>query len=185
MLGTPDLFANTQSEEVGKRELFIILSDKGLCGGIHSSVSKATRAAVKEANPELPITIVGNKSKAQFSRALPKNLTLTFNQVGCDIHTFTDAAALTNLIIKSGVKYDSIVIVYNKLVSAFSFKAANIEVQTETLLREVRECYPATTGVQCLTAFSAGFKAYDMEDDMIKDLSVFALTNFLYLQHVC
>ena len=143
VLGTLELFANTQPEEVGKRKLFVVLSsDKGLCGGIHSSVSKATRAAIKEADPESPIMIVGDKSKAQLSRSLPKNLALTFNQIGRDIPTFADAAAVADMIFKSDAKYDSIVIVYNKFVSAISFEAASIEVQTEPSLREARECIP-------------------------------------------
>ena len=142
-LVTLELFANTTPEEVGKRKLFVVLSsDKGLCGGIHSSVSKATRAAIKEADPESPIMIIGDKSKAQLSRALPKNLALTFNQIGRDIPTFADAAAVADLIFKSGAKYDSIVIVYNKFVSAISFEASSIEVQTETSLREAREWIP-------------------------------------------
>ena len=135
-----ELFANTTPEEVGKRKLFVVLSsDKGLCGGIHSSVSKATRAAIKEADPESPIMIVGDKSKAQLTRALPKNLAMTFNQIGRDIPTFADAAAVADLIVKSGVKYDSIVIVYNKFISALSFEANSIEVQTENSLREASE----------------------------------------------
>lgn len=139
----PELFANTKPEEVGKRKLFVVLSsDKGLCGGIHSSVSKATRAAIKDVDPESSIMIVGDKSKAQLSRALPKNLALTFNQIGRDIPTFADAAAVADLIFKSGVKYDSIVIVYNKFVSALSFEADSIEVQTEASLREAREWIP-------------------------------------------
>jgi len=138
--GMIELFANTTPEEVGKRKLFVVLSsDKGLCGGIHSSVSKATRAAIKQADPESPIMIVGDKSKAQLSRALPKNLSMTFNQIGRDIPTFADAAAVADLIVKSGVKYDSIVIVYNKFLSALSFEANSIEVQTENSLREASE----------------------------------------------
>jgi len=138
--GMIELFANTTPEEVGKRKLFVVLSsDKGLCGGIHSSVSKATRAAIKQADPNSPIMIVGDKSKAQLTRALPKNLALTFNQIGRDIPTFADAAAVADLIVKSGVKYDSIVIVYNKFLSALSFEANSIEVQTEDTLREARE----------------------------------------------
>jgi F-type H+-transporting ATPase subunit gamma len=143
MLGTSELFANTTPEEVGKRKLFVVLSsDKGLCGGIHSSVSKATRAAVKEADPESPVMIVGDKSKAQLSRSIPQNIALTFNQIGRDIPTFADAAAVADLIFKSGAKYDSIVIMYNKFVSALSFEASSIEVQTETSLREAREWTP-------------------------------------------
>lgn len=137
---TLELFANTKPEEVGKRKLFVVLSsDKGLCGGIHSSVSKATRAAVKESDPESPVMIVGDKSKAQLSRAIPQNLALTFNQIGRDIPTFADAAAVADMIVKSDAKYDSIVIIYNKFVSALSFEAGRIEVQTEGSLREARE----------------------------------------------
>jgi hypothetical protein len=36
------------------------------------------------------------------------------------------------------------------------------------------------TRVRILTVFSAGFKAYEMEDDVVKDLSEFALANALY-----
>jgi len=64
-----------------------------------------------------PSRLLGDKSKAQLSCALPKNLAITFNQTGRDIPTFADTAAVTDLIFKSGTKYDSIVIVYNKLVS--------------------------------------------------------------------
>src|SRR5260370_26025069 len=42
-----EIFQNTQPEEAPKRKLFVVISsDKGLCGGIHSSVSKATRRSI-------------------------------------------------------------------------------------------------------------------------------------------
>ncbi|EPQ50800.1 ATP synthase F1 gamma [Gloeophyllum trabeum ATCC 11539] len=162
-----ELFQNAPTETPAKRKLFIVVSsDKGLCGGVHSSVSKATRrvfAEQQEIDPESPITIIGDKSKAQLSRALPKNVALTFNQIGRDVPTFADAAGVADLIIKSGVKYDSITIVYNKFISAISYEAATLEVLTENALKE-----------------SPGFKAYEMEDDFTKDLSEFALANAIY-----
>jgi F-type H+-transporting ATPase subunit gamma len=120
----------------------VISSDKGLCGGIHSSVTKYTRAALKSTDEPIdansPIMIIGDKSKAQLSRALPTNLAMTFNQIGRDIPTFADASSVADLIIKSGVEYDSVVIVYNKFMSAISFEATSVEVQTEVSLREAR-----------------------------------------------
>lgn len=80
--------------------------------------------------------VIGDKSKAQLSRALPKNMVLTFNQIGRDIPTFADAAGVADLIIKSGVEYDSIAIVYNKFVSAISYESAIIEVETADALKE-------------------------------------------------
>ncbi|KAG1822347.1 ATP synthase F1 gamma [Suillus variegatus] len=125
--------------------LFVVSSDKGLCGGIHSSVSKATRRAIadteKPVDSDSPIMVIGDKSKVQLSRVLAKNLAMSFNQIGRDIPTFADAAGVADLIVKSDVKYDGISIVYNKFVSANALKE------------------------------SAGFRAYEMEDDVTKDLA--------------
>lgn len=88
--------------------------------------------------------IIGDKSKGQLSRVLPKNIALTFNQIGRDIPTFADAAGVADLIIKSDVKYDSIAIVHNKFVSNISYESTVKEVQNETMLRESRESMPLT-----------------------------------------
>jgi len=171
-----EVFKNSSAETPAPRKLFLVISsDKGLCGGIHSSVSKATRKALSN-HPESPfagssttidsnspIMIVGDKSKAQLTRALGNNVALTFNQIGRDIPTFADAAGVADLIIKSDVKYDSIAIVYNKFVSAISYESAVMEVKGEEGLRE-----------------SDGFKAYEMEDDVTKDLAEFSLANAIY-----
>lgn len=150
-----EIFSNASPESddaVGKRKLFIVVSsDKGLCGGIHSSVTKFTRAAFKkgEVSNDSPIVVIGDKSKAQLSRALPNNIELTFNQIGRDIPTFADAASVTDLVFKSGIKYDSVVIVYNKFVSAISFESHAVEVQTEVALKDARELNSSFCGSTC------------------------------------
>jgi F-type H+-transporting ATPase subunit gamma len=84
--------------------------------------------------------VIGDKPKAQLTRAVPNNLRLTFNQIGRDVPTFADAAGVADLIAKSGVKYDSVVLVYNKFVSAISYEAALMEVKGEEGLRESSRC---------------------------------------------
>jgi len=172
-----EIFANASPEEEPKRKLFIVVSsDKGLCGGIHSSVSKATRRALHEstlqgnepsvagsADPDSPVMVIGDKSKIQLSRTLAKNMVLTFNQIGKDVPTFADAAGVADLVTKSGVKYDIITIVYNKFVSAISYEAAAYDVLNEDGLRG-----------------APGFKAYEMEDDFTKDLAEFTLANAIF-----
>ena len=138
------MFQNSEVDSPSKHKLFIVISsDKGLCGGIHSSVSKFTRRTIADKeNPvdsDSPIMVIGDKSKAQLSRALPKNISLTFNQIGRDIPTFADAAGVADLIVKSDVKYDSIAIVHNKFVSSISYEPSVVEVQTEERLKESRE----------------------------------------------
>lgn len=136
-----EVFANATSDEKPKRKLFItISSDKGLCGGIHSSVAKATRRALADPennlDPDSPIMIVGDKAKAQLTRAVAKNVHLTFNQVGKVVPTFADATGIADLILKSGVKYDSICIVHNKYISQVSYEATIKEISTEQVLNE-------------------------------------------------
>ena len=80
--------------------------------------------------------VIGDKSKAQLSRALPSNLKLTFNQIGRDIPTFADAAGVADLITQSGVKYDSVLVVYNKFLNNIAYEAATVEVKGEEALKE-------------------------------------------------
>ncbi|KAJ3517078.1 hypothetical protein NLJ89_g727 [Agrocybe chaxingu] len=178
-IANKEVFQHVPSDKPTPNKLFLVVSsDKGLCGGIHSSVSKATRRALANVedsplaganandstvDPSSSIMIIGDKSKAQMQRTLSGNIQLTFNQIGRDIPTFADAAAVADLITQSGVKFDSVVLVYNKFVSAISYEAAAVEVKGEEALRE-----------------SDAFKVYENEDDATKDLAEFSLANAIY-----
>lgn len=152
----------------GGRELFVVVSsDKGLCGGIHSSVSKRTRLAVAELNKagaESPsVVVLGDKAKAQLSRAMPQNLVLSFNQIGKSVPTYDDALAITTTILKSGVEFDKVNIIYNKYVSSLSFESAIMPVYSE----------------QSLLAASK-FSVYEMDESLSKDLAEFSFTNAIF-----
>jgi F-type H+-transporting ATPase subunit gamma len=148
----PEVYDHTKDDKPNSKKLFIVISsDKGLCGGVHSSVSKATRRAIAGAqdsplgssatvDKDSPVMVIGDKSKAQLSRALPQNLRLTFNQIGKDVPTFADAAGVADLIVKSNVEYDSVVIVYNKYVSAVSYEATAVELKGQKALTESGTC---------------------------------------------
>jgi len=171
-----EVFEHVQPEQgqVPKKLFLVLSSDRGLCGGIHSSVSKATRRALgqaraipeeklPEAASDSPVMIVGDKSKSQLSRVVAKNIALTFNQVGKDVPTFADACAIADLVTTSGVEYDSVIVVYNRFVSAISYEPAFVEVLNANGLAE-----------------APGFKAYEVEEDVTKDLSEFALANAIF-----
>ncbi|KAF8909701.1 ATPase, F1 complex, gamma subunit domain-containing protein [Gymnopilus junonius] len=178
-IANKEVFEHVPSDKPTPNKLFIVVSsDKGLCGGIHSSVSKATRRAVANAedsplaaaapndsqvSADSPIMVIGDKSKAQLHRALGGNLRLTFNQIGRDIPTFADAATVADLITQSGVQYDAVVLVYNKFVSAISYESASVQVKGAEALKE-----------------SSSFSVYENEDDATKDLAEFSLANAIY-----
>ncbi|KAF5325330.1 hypothetical protein D9619_009944 [Psilocybe cf. subviscida] len=178
-IANKEVFEHVPSDKPTPNKLFVVVSsDKGLCGGIHSSVSKATRRAFNnvEDSPlaglstndstvgaDSHVVVIGDKSKAQLVRVHRDNFVLSFNQIGRDIPTFADASSVTDLIIQSGVKYDSVVLIYNKFVSAISYEAAAMEIKGEEALKE-----------------SGAFAKYENEDDVTKDLAEFSLANAIY-----
>lgn len=152
----------------GGREMFVVVSsDKGLCGGIHSSVSKRTRLEVNklvsEGGESPSVVVLGEKSKGQLARALPNYMALSFNQVGKDVPTYEDALAITSTILKSGIEFDTVNIVYNKYVSSISFESAIMPVFSEKALTE-----------------APNFGQYEMEEGVAQDLSEFSLSNAVF-----
>lgn len=126
-----------QSED--KKTLIVVASsDKGLCGGIHSGLSKATRRLLEE-KPNSDILIIGEKSKSQLSRSSGKNIVLSFAGVGRDVPTFADAQAIADQISQLPTEYSDIRILYNKFLNAQSYEATSIEVFSEEAFVNSRE----------------------------------------------
>ncbi|KEP46566.1 ATP synthase F1, gamma subunit [Rhizoctonia solani 123E] len=160
-----EIFGNSEAtvSEGGKTLYVVVSSDRGLCGGIHSSVTKAAKRAIEQNNGQGSIVVLGEKSKAQLSRSSAKLLELSFSQIGREVPTFADAAEIADKIITSGIEFDSVNLIYNRFVSAIAYESTAVTVFNEKALTEA----PA-------------FKAYEMEDDPTKDLVEFSLANAIY-----
>lgn len=125
-------------EEEGKKTLYIVCSsDKGLCGGIHSGLSKATRRML-EKKPDADLVVIGEKSKAQLSRSNPKNLRLSFAGIGKNVPTFADAQAIADQVLMLPQDYGSVKVVYNKFINAQSYEATPIEAFSEEAITNSR-----------------------------------------------
>lgn len=57
------------------------VADRGLCGGIHSYVSKALKPIVTE-DKDAKLVIYGDKVRSQMQRFSPKNIEMVFTDVG-------------------------------------------------------------------------------------------------------
>lgn len=104
----PEVFKNAEAPSGGKKLFVVVSSDRGLCGGIHSSVTKQTSRLITEGNEDARVVVLGDKSKSQLIRLAPNNLLLTFNQIGKDVPTFADASVIADYITKSGAEFDSV-----------------------------------------------------------------------------
>jgi len=131
--------AETKPIESDKKELIVICSsDKGLCGGIHSGMSRLTRKMII-ANPNIDLAIIGEKAKAQLSRSNASNIQLSFAGIGKQIPTFSEASAIADQLVQLPTEYSSIKIMYNKFINQSSFEPTIIEAYSEEAITESRK----------------------------------------------
>ncbi|EDN08289.1 ATP synthase subunit gamma [Histoplasma capsulatum] len=158
------VFENAETKSLeGKKTLFVVASsDKGLCGGIHSGLSKATRRMVIE-QPDADVVVLGEKAKAQLSRTNEKNLILSFANVGKDLPTFAEAQAIADQITQLPTDYASVKIIYNKFVNAQSYEPVVVEAYSEEAITQ-----------------SPNLSAFEVENEVLANLREYALANSLY-----
>jgi len=133
--------AETKAEPAeGKKSLLIICSsDKGLCGGIHSGLTRRTCKLLAETSGDYDLVVLGEKSKAQLSRSSPKLIKMSFAGIGKDVPTFADAQAIADQVSLLPEDYGSVQILYNKFVNAQSYEATIVEAYSEEAIRNSRK----------------------------------------------
>lgn len=136
------VFENAETKPIegeGKKTLIVVASsDKGLCGGIHSGLSKAARRML-EKKPDADVVVIGEKSKAQLGRSSGKNIVLSFAGVGKDVPTFADAQAIADQIALLPTDYADVQIIYNKFINATSYEAVSLEAFSEEAIANSRQ----------------------------------------------
>jgi len=156
--------AHTNTEAAtGEKQLIIATSsDKGLCGGIHSSVTRKIRAMAK-VNPNMDIIVIGDKAKAQLTRTLSSKIVGSFAAVGSKPPIFLDALMIGNVILRSPTPYASTTIIFNKFKSAIQFDTIEKPVHSMPQLMS-----------------SEKIDAYEVEDDVLQSLQEFNLVNSIF-----
>lgn len=125
-----------ESEE--KKTLIVVCSsDKGLCGGIHSGMSRFIRrlAADPEQGP-FDLVVVGEKCRSQLQRTNAQSIQLSFAGVGKDIPTFADAQAIADQIVMLPTEYSDVKILYNRFINATSYEPTFIEAFSEEAITQ-------------------------------------------------
>ena len=126
--------AEAQPAETGKTLYIVSSSDKGLCGGVHSSLSKAVRIKLLT-NENADLVVMGEKCKAQLGRSHPRNMVLSFAGIGKDVPTFATAQAIANQIMSLDTEYDNVEIVYNSFLTPVSYEATSINAFSEDSMK--------------------------------------------------
>jgi F-type H+-transporting ATPase subunit gamma len=156
--------AETKAIESEEKKTLVVVcsSDKGLCGGIHSGLSRYVRKAASE-QPPFDLVIVGEKAKAQLSRTQPKAIQLSFAGIGKDVPTFADAQAIADQIVQLPTEYTDIKILYNSFINAQSYEPAIIEAFSEEAILQ-----------------SPNFSAFEVDEEVLSNMREYSLANSLY-----
>jgi F-type H+-transporting ATPase subunit gamma len=161
-----EFFENAEPEhaEDAKTLLVVVSSDKGLCGSIHSQISKATRKRAAALDGKVDIVTVGEKVKAQLLRTHGEQLKLSFSGIGKEAPNFYEVSLIADEIQKLG-SYENVEILYNKFVSGVSFEPSAFLVFAADAIEK-----------------APGLSKYELEgEDTASTLLEFSLANLLLL----
>ncbi|KAL2128719.1 hypothetical protein VTI74DRAFT_8809 [Chaetomium olivicolor] len=150
-------------EGEGKKKLLVVCSsDKGLCGGVHSGLSRYIRRRSLE-DPNFDLVILGEKCRSQLQRTNAKDIILNFAGVGKDVPTFAEAQAVADQIVMLPGDYSDIEIIYNKFINATAYEPTSIAAYS-------KEAFAA----------SPNFSAFEVDEEILPNLREYALANSLY-----
>merc|ERR1712020_129549 len=149
------------------KELYVaITSDRGLCGGVHSSICKTIRNELLE-KPSLDnvgIICVGDKSRAQIARLFKDQIVSVGSDIGRLPPQFGDASKIANAILNSGFEFDNGKLYYNKFRSVVSYKTSELPI------------FPVSTVEK-----AANLPVYDSIDaDVLQSYMEYSLASLIY-----
>lgn len=193
--GSNALDISTSSEDWSKRALppdpsqpvvlIVCSSDRGLCGAIHSSVSRAARTLIRESSKQsgqksaasesaLKVVILGDKAKGQVARQAKSSIIANIGHIGRKVPTFSDSIAAWGAICRASSLTHSDsnaaipLIIYNKFASAIAFDTV---ITRSPLVSEI--------------SASPGFAKFDscpeIEETVNKDLAEYLAVSRLFM----
>ena len=154
-------YAETAAPADAKTILAVsVTSDKGLCGGVHSSISRLIRHQITK-NPDIKVITLGDKSKAQISRVFPNSIVQSFSSLGAKAPTFDEALLITSAIFSR--PFDKVTLHYNKFRSAIAYETSSTDLYS---LQSVTD--------------SAKISVYEIEDNVLQNFQEFQAANTVY-----
>lgn len=117
----PKLIEDATYDELPQKTLIVAFtSDKGLCGGVNSFITRGVKRMITILEKEgktADVAVVGDKGRAQLRRTHGDSITRSATEV-ISPGNFTLASALASELMAAGAEdYDAICIVYNSFVN--------------------------------------------------------------------
>jgi len=126
LCGEPRDMDEATYDDLPQKSLIVpITTDKGLCGGVNSFVTRGVKscvAKIKAQGKECDIVVIGDKGRGQLRRVFGDLIKRSATDVVAP-GTFNLAAALSAELVAAGVSdYDAVVVMYNSYVNPAVYK---------------------------------------------------------------
>lgn len=126
LCGEPKEIEDATFEELPQKTLIVpFTSDKGLCGGVNSFITRGVRDSIhklQDQGKECDIVIIGDKGRGQLRRLYSDLIKRSATEV-VSPGTFSLAAALSAELMAAGAAdYDAVMIMYNSYVNPAVYK---------------------------------------------------------------
>ncbi|PIK47416.1 putative ATP synthase subunit gamma, mitochondrial [Apostichopus japonicus] len=154
--------------------IIAVSSDRGLCGGIHSHISKAVKASIleKEDKSNVKLIIIGDKPGPSFrgmwmisgGAIFSDKIMFSINDYGRKTPSFQDASNVASALLGSGYEFDTGEILFNRFRSVISYKTTSQPVFPVNVLAESDK----------MTIYD------DVDSDILRNYSEFQLASILY-----
>lgn len=167
--GATALYEKAEIEAEVEKENHLVIalsSDRGLCGGIHSGISKACKKYIAEQDEtaNVKIAVVGDKARMQLQRTHADHILMAVNEYGRKPPNFTEASLIASSIMDSGYEFDNAQIIFNTFRSVVSYSTAQQPViPFETL-----------NAAEKMSVYD------DIDADVLRNYSEFQLASILY-----
>ncbi|XP_061428775.1 ATP synthase subunit gamma, mitochondrial isoform X1 [Lethenteron reissneri] len=154
-------------EEKPKHVIVAMSSDRGLCGAIHSNISKAIKLQIGDLTSkgkDVMVVSIGDKVRGILQRTHGKHLYMTFREVGKKPPSFADASFIAKELLDCGFEFDQGTLFFNRFRSVVSYKTENKPIYSlETI-----------SNSESMTIYD------DIDADVLRNYQEFALVNLVY-----
>ncbi|XP_784312.1 ATP synthase subunit gamma, mitochondrial [Strongylocentrotus purpuratus] len=168
-VGATALYEKAEIEPPMEKENHLVIalsSDRGLCGGIHSNVTKAVKAYILEQgdNANIKIGVIGDKARLQLQRTHRDNILFAVNDYGRKPPSFTEASMVASAILDSGYEFDTAEVIFNNFRSVVAYNTK----------RQPVIPFDTLSTAEKMSVYD------DIDADILRNYSEFQLASVLY-----
>ena len=168
-VGGSKLLVGTGSNDI--HLILVVTSDRGLCGGFNSNISRESRQRIHDLlaeNKTVKILCVGRKGRDQLKMEFGDAIVTSYEGIGKAGVQFSEAQEIADKVIEmfNAGEFDVCTVVYNKFVSVITQEVTSLQLVPVQLSEDINkeEAEVEVTGVK------ASYEFEPSEEEILTDL---------------